>query len=580
MMVRNFAQQWLDIQCQSIHGLYSALFLLTDEKKISVNPVAQWPMNSQEPLELMAIAQVAIKKLTSTVNHSNSDGVDYLATPIFVDKQLIGVVAIKTRHHDEPEQQKLLHSLAVGNKWLALPRQEQEQFFETIIKLSITCLQQNTVMKALTVLINTFSQEFICERVSIAGVFNQSARVLALSNSARFDDKTNLLRAIATAMEEAIDQDQILVYPVTEQNNKVISYAHAELARQYGSYAICTVPLVYEREVFAVLTMERSDTEAFDQKTIDICAQTLALISPFLKLKQNEEMSPHQKIARLLKQYLVELLGYRYLGLKLLILLACLLGIGAALIEGDFRIHANAVLEGRIQRAISAPLDGYIKSAKVRAGDTVSTDDVIAVMDNADLRLELVKLSSQQQQVEREYREAMAKRDLVKVHVLSSQIAQIDAQSKLKQEQIQRAQIKAPFDGVVIEGDLSQLLGAPVTRGDRLFKVAPLNGYRVILKVNERYISSVQKGQSGVLVLSSQPDTTFPLQIEKITEVAVSDDNSNIFRVEATLLNKPKTLRPGMAGVGKIDVGRKKLLWIWTHELVEWLKLAMWSWWP
>ena len=31
----------------------------------------------------------------------------------------------------------------------------------------------------------------------------------------------------------------------------------------------------------------------------------------------------------------------------------------------------------------------------------------------------------------------------------------------------------------------SQLLGSPVERGDTLFKIAPLSGYRIILKVDE-----------------------------------------------------------------------------------------------
>lgn len=77
----------------------------------------------------------------------------------------------------------------------------------------------------------------------------------------------------------------------------------------------------------------------------------------------------------------------------------------------------------------------------------------------------------------------MADREWVQLRVLDSQVAQINTQIKLKQELIRRAQIVAPFDGIVIEGDLSQSLGAPVARGDSLFKVTPLDGYRVILKV-------------------------------------------------------------------------------------------------
>jgi multidrug efflux pump subunit AcrA (membrane-fusion protein) len=182
--------------------------------------------------------------------------------------------------------------------------------------------------------------------------------------------------------------------------------------------------------------------------------------------------------------------------------------------------------------------------------------------------------------LQREYREAMAKRDLVQIQVLNSQMGQVAAQITLTTEQLQRTRIQAPFAGVIIEGDLSQALSAPVERGASLFKIAPLDGYRVILKIHERNISYIQTAQLGNLKLSSLPEQKFPLRVEKITHVASIDADSNIFRVEASLVDMPKLLRPGMEGVAKIDAGQRPFLWIWTHELIDWLSLWVWSWWP
>jgi hypothetical protein len=112
-----------------------------------------------------------------------------------------------------------------------------------------------------------------------------------------------------------------------------------------------------------------------------------------------------------------------------------------------------------------------------------------------------------------------------------------------------------------------------------LFKIAPLQGYRIVLKVGERLISYVKEGQKGVLVLSSMPERNFEIIVDKITGVAKAEDNKNIFRVEASLPNAPDILRPGMEGIGKINAGKKRLLWIWTHEISNWLRLWFWSWW-
>ena len=70
--------------------------------------------------------------------------------------------------------------------------------------------------------------------------------------------------------------------------------------------------------------------------------------------------------------------------------------------------------------------------------------------------------------------------------VLAAQISQTEAQLALVEDRLARATLVAPFDGVVVSGDLSQRLGSPVQLGDALFEVAPLDAYRVVLQVDER----------------------------------------------------------------------------------------------
>ena len=50
--------------------------------------------------------------------------------------------------------------------------------------------------------------------------------------------------------------------------------------------------------------------------------------------------------------------------------------------------------------------------------------------------------------------------------------------------------------------------------------------------------------------------------------------------VEAVAKGAAEQLRPGMEGIGKIQVDRRKLGWIWTHKLVHWWRMWVWSWWP
>ena len=81
---------------------------------------------------------------------------------------------------------------------------------------------------------------------------------------------------------------------------------------------------------------------------------------------------------------------------------------------------------------------------------------------------------------------------------------------------LERAQLRAPFESLVVSGDLSQSIGAPVERGKVLFEVAPLDAYRVILEVDERDIAEVADGQEGHLVLSAFPNEPLPFTVHSL----------------------------------------------------------------
>ena len=87
-------------------------------------------------------------------------------------------------------------------------------------------------------------------------------------------------------------------------------------------------------------------------------------------------------------------------------------------------------------------------------------------------------------------------------------------------------------------------------------------------------------GQPGKLVLTALPGQVLPLTVQRITPVSIAEDGRNYFRVEAHLDEPAAGLRPGMEGVAKIEVGRRRFIWIWTHDLMDWLRLWTWSWRP
>ena len=162
---------------------------------------------------------------------------------------------------------------------------------------------------------------------------------------------------------------------------------------------------------------------------------------------------------------------------------------------------------------------------------------------------------------------------------MRTQLSQAEAQLEILELKLNRTVITSPISAVIVSGDYTRALGSPVERGQVLYKVSPLDNYRVVLQVDESEISEIKVGMHGELTLSAAAEDVFEIEIVKITPVSIAENGINYFQVEAILLSTPEFLRPGMQGVGKIEIGERQLLWIWTHKMVDWLQLKLWSWW-
>ena len=61
-----------------------------------------------------------------------------------------------------------------------------------------------------------------------------------------------------------------------------------------------------------------------------------------------------------------------------------------------------------------------------------------------------------------------------------------------------------------------------------------------------------------------------------MTSVARVEDGGNVFRVEASLPGEAKVIRPGMEGIGKIDIDRRPIGLVWSKRLIDWARLFVW----
>ena len=590
-----FCSTWLALQCRSIDGVAGGVVLLgaPDEEQAYVL-VASWPEDRSSFKHLSEVAERALKERRGLVlgreggeEGSSRSRID-IAYPIQVSGQIYGVVALDVDPRPEAEIRGVMRELQWGSAWMevlchrgrSVSRAATPERLQAVVNLMSTVVSHKRFHGAAVALSTALATRFDCDRVSVGFLRRGSMQVEALSHSGVFAKETNLVRAIGGAMNECLDQETTLLLPHPPHRKPAVTRAHVELASESGNKSICSVPLPGQDELVGVMTLERAGGEGFDDETVAICESLVLLVGPILETLRRDDRWLVAKAVEASRAQVGAVVGPGHIGLKLSLVGILALTLFLTLASGTHRVTSDVVVEPSARQAVVAAYDGYIKAAPLRAGDIVGAGQELVALDDRALLLERNSWQSREDQSRTEYYQALGNGDAAQLRILSAQMEQATAQVDLLDEQISRTRIAAPFDGVIVTGDLSQSLGAPVERGQVLFELAPLDTYRVILRVDERDIRNIAPGQSGTMVLSGFADESLPFSVMRLTPVSTADEGRNFFRVEAELEDAPARLRPGMEGVGKVDVGSRRLIWIWTHEITDWLRLSMWNWLP
>jgi len=588
-----FVSSWLALLCSSLEGVTGALVLLGKPDSGPYSPIAVWPDPAHNLLYLVPVAEQALAGrrgvlVPGETDESSAPKSRHIAYPIEVSGKIHGVTILDVKERPQRLLQDVMRQIHWGSAWLeiVIRRSDDGESRATIerlaalIELTARSVQFEKFQQMAMALVNELASRLQCDRVSLGVTRRHVIELLAVSNTSAFQKQSSLVQATQTVMEEAIDQQCLIVSPAADQNaDACITRIHDDFIKRHELAAACTVPLQGRKTTFGALFLERSSAP-FDPATLELLRSMGYLLGPILETHWQQEHWFTAGMLRAPLRLFRRIAGPEHLAIKGGIVSAAILIMTLAIITTEYRITAKTVIEGAVQRTLAAPFEGFIASADARASDVVRQGQVLCTLDSRDLVLEKRKWATVGDQYSKKYRQSVANHERATAQITDAQLKQAEAEAALLDEKLLRTRITAPFDGVIISGDLHQRLGSPVQQGEELFKIAPLDHYRVIIQVDERDITYIKAGQKGALVLSSLPHDPFRLVVKKITPVSISEEGKNYFRVEAQLERISDLLRPGMEGIGKIESDRRTLLWIWTHGVLDWLRMKLWAWTP
>ena len=454
-------------------------------------------------------------------------------------------------------------------------RHEQSRF-AGILDLSVLLNAQTRFIGAAMHLCNELAVRHRCERVSLGWLEHGYTRLQAISHTEKFERKMAIAVALEQAMDEALDQDEEILWPPPSESGAVCR-DHEAFARTYSAGQLLSVPIRIDTAPVGVLTLERAAAEEFTTDEL----QTLRLLCDHIA-RRLHDLKRHDRwfgarLATWIREKGSTLVGPEHTVRKLLCIgiaaLVAVLAFGSA----DYRVEAPFILKSDALAHVPAPFDGYLYEVQFRVGDAVRKGQPLLSLDTRELLLQEAAALAERQRFLSEAHKAEGDNDVAAMQIAQASAAEAQARLDLATHHLAQARVLAPFDGFVVEGDLRERLSAPVKQGEVLAKVARIDTIYAEVAMPERDVHEIAAGQAGEIAFASRPQWSFPLRIERVVPAAEVREQGNIFVLRGEFSATPQSWwRPGMSGVCKVDVGRRNLFWIFTHRTVDFLRLKLW----
>lgn len=413
------------------------------------------------------------------------------------------------------------------------------------------------------------------ELAAVGFVHKDRVQVSAMSGVDDLRPSNPGVQSIRAAMEECLDRGEPIVVNSSEPTVHDCRI-HAQWSHKAGGNPVASLPLVAMGETVAIVSMSQGGGTQLTHEQVVLMQEELsgygALVP--LSLTANRSLTAHAKDSFKKSMKRVQRRGPVRLGALLasLLLLASWLAFGT--LNHTFTVPCTVKATDR--RTIACPRAGVLAELFVRPGDRVQEGQLLAAIDASDDFLQRAELTAEIESLQALVDQAVGERQAGQVRVNEAKKRSLEAQLAIVDASIAQAQIRAPNDGLILEGDLRERLGSRLDLGVPLFELARSDRASIELRIPERLVLAANECVEAEFASDAEPDRTYQLEGLSIAPSSTIVDESNVFLGEADVEIDLGLLPPGMEGTARIDAGARSAWWVVTHRLTDWLHLNFW----
>ncbi len=174
------------------------------------------------------------------------------------------------------------------------------------------------------------------------------------------------------------------------------------------------------------------------------------------------------------------------------------------------------VIEPTVRRYVSSPMDGRMMQSSIKPGDTVTKDQILARLDEDELRWSLESAQAEYEATAKKRDIGLASKSSGNMRVAQLELQQIAVRIDAIKANLDRLTVRSPIDGIVLQGDWFRSQGAPVSRGDTLFEVAPLDRMTVEVHLSTEDLAEIHVNDQATLRVDADQSRTWAGKLERI----------------------------------------------------------------
>lgn len=380
---------------------------------------------------------------------------------------------------------------------------------------------------------------------------------ISSSNSAPIrDNATSLCEG---AMRESISRRKISVWPAAAIDRHSL-LCHEQFGKHIAANCLVSLPLHSMDGKLQGVAMAVSDSMVPDRVQNFLAASGTAIATSIALITKAKKSKLQLMIDKTIDSFREKR------SITIMKMAGVIFSIG--LIPLPYKVGTDCEVQPLEKRYIAAPFAGQLEECLVEPGDRVVADQVLARLDDREIRMELAEVEADLHRAMKTRDGHVASHESGEARLAELEAERLSARRDLLHHRSEHLELRSPLAGFVIAGELKRAQGMPLEIGQSLFEVAPLNELIAEIAIPEDDIRYVEPGMSVKVKINSLPFESWKGVIERVHPAAEILDDNNVFVANVRINDDQGRLKPGMRGHAKVSTAWRPIAWNLLHKPV------------